>query len=120
MTISLVYLLVRCLPGCLAVLSREQVPKDAELLVLRHEKAVLRRQVGRVRYQQDPGDDDGDDGDDDAQASCTNDAEGVSRTAAAPSRRSMPAAPGARSSSKVNRPRSHSRAKNCFESGGLS
>ena len=54
MIISVVYLLVRCLLGCLTVLSRAQASKDAELLVLRHENAVLRRQVGRVRYQ--PGD----------------------------------------------------------------
>jgi len=49
--ISVVYLLVRCLLGCLTVLTRGQVSKDAELLVLRHENAVLRRQIGQVRYQ---------------------------------------------------------------------
>ena len=54
MIISAVYLLVRCLLGCLTVLSRGQASKDAELLVLRHENAVLRRQIGRVRYE--PGD----------------------------------------------------------------
>jgi putative transposase len=51
---SSVYLVVRSLLACLMVLGRGGVSKDAELLVLRHENAVLRRQAGRVRYQ--PGD----------------------------------------------------------------
>ncbi len=45
------YLIVRCLLGGLMMLARREVSKDAELLVLRHENAVLRRQTGRVRYQ---------------------------------------------------------------------
>jgi hypothetical protein len=49
--ISVVYLLVRCLLGCLTVPIRRRMSKDAELLVLRHENAVLRRQIGRVRYK---------------------------------------------------------------------
>jgi hypothetical protein len=49
---SIVYLAVRCLLGCLMVLTRRQMSKDAELLVLRHENAVLRSQINRVRYQQ--------------------------------------------------------------------
>jgi putative transposase len=48
---SVVYLAVRRLLGCLMVLARREMSKDAELLVLRHENAVLRRQIGRVRYQ---------------------------------------------------------------------
>jgi putative transposase len=54
MIFSSVYLLVRCVLGCVMVLARREVSKDAELLVLRHENVVLRRQLGRIRYQ--PGD----------------------------------------------------------------
>jgi putative transposase len=51
---SVGYLLARCLLGCLMVLARREVSKDDELLVLRHENAVLRRQISRSRYL--PGD----------------------------------------------------------------
>ena len=54
MIFSVVYLVVRRLLGCLMVLARGEVSKDAELLVVRHENAVLRRHIGRVCYQ--PGD----------------------------------------------------------------
>ena len=49
--LSLVYRLMRCLLGLLAVLFRSGLSKDAELLVLRHENQVLRRQLrGRLRW----------------------------------------------------------------------
>ena len=51
MIFSAFYLLTCRLLGCLMVLAPHEVSKDAELLVLRHENAVLRRQTGRVRYQ---------------------------------------------------------------------
>jgi hypothetical protein len=44
---SVVYLLARCLLSCLMLLARREASKEAELLVLRHENAVLRRQAGR-------------------------------------------------------------------------
>jgi len=44
-----VYLVARCLLGCLMALARREVSKDAELLVLRHENAVLRRQISLSR-----------------------------------------------------------------------
>jgi hypothetical protein len=47
----MIYVLVRCLLGCVVVTARGEASKDAELLVLRHENAVLRRQASRVRYQ---------------------------------------------------------------------
>jgi hypothetical protein len=48
--LSLLYQLTRALFGALTVICRREVSKDAELLVLRHENAVLRRQIARVRY----------------------------------------------------------------------
>jgi putative transposase len=49
--LSLVYRLVRCLLGLLAVLVRSYLSKNVELLVLRHENQVLRRQLsGRLRW----------------------------------------------------------------------
>jgi hypothetical protein len=49
--LSLVYRLARCLVGLLAVLVRSDLSKDAELLVVRHENQVLRRQLsGRLRW----------------------------------------------------------------------
>jgi putative transposase len=49
--LSLVYRLLRCLFGLLAVLVRSDLSKDAEVLVLRHENQVLRRQLsGRLRW----------------------------------------------------------------------
>ena len=47
----MVYLLTCRLLGCLMVLARREASKDADLLVLRHQNALLRRQTGRVRYQ---------------------------------------------------------------------
>ncbi|MFB4276854.1 MULTISPECIES: hypothetical protein [unclassified Nonomuraea] len=49
--LSSVYRLVRGLFGLLAVLVRADLSKDVELLVLRHESQVLRRQLGdRLRW----------------------------------------------------------------------
>ena len=54
MLLKIVYLLTCRVLGLAVLVFRGDRAKDAELLVLRHENAVLRRQAGRVWYE--PGD----------------------------------------------------------------
>jgi hypothetical protein len=49
--LKIVYLLMRWLFGLTVLVFRGDEAKDAELLVLRHENAMLRRHAGRVRYE---------------------------------------------------------------------
>jgi len=49
--LKIVYLLVRRLPGLAALVLRKDLAKDAELLVLRHENAVLHRHAGPIRHE---------------------------------------------------------------------
>jgi putative transposase len=50
---SVACLLARRLLGCLMILARREGSKDAELLVLRHENAVLRLYRFRTRHRVD-------------------------------------------------------------------
>jgi len=49
--LKIVYVIARRLLSLAVLVFRRDRTKDAELLVLRHENAVLRRHVGRVRYE---------------------------------------------------------------------
>ena len=51
MPLKIAYLLMRWLFGLVALVFRGDQAKDAELLVLRHENAVLRRTASRIRYE---------------------------------------------------------------------
>src|SRR3712207_680735 len=54
MLLSIAYACVRLLLDWLLVCSRPSAARDVELLILRHEVRVLRRQAKRARYR--PGD----------------------------------------------------------------
>ena len=49
--LKIVCLLMRWLFGLIVLVFRGDGEKDAELLALRHENAVLRRTAGQVRYE---------------------------------------------------------------------
>ena len=49
--LKIMYLLTCRVFGLAVLVFRGDLAKDAELLVLRHQNAVLRRQAGRPRYE---------------------------------------------------------------------
>lgn len=49
--LKIAYVLTCRMLGLVVLLFRGDRAKDVELLVLRHENAVLRRQAGQVRYE---------------------------------------------------------------------
>ena len=53
--VRLLYLILLRVPGWIILLARSEASKDAEILVLRHQVLVLRRQVGATLERQLPG-----------------------------------------------------------------
>ena len=53
MLLKIVYLLTCRMPGLAVLVFRSDLAKNAELLVLRHQNAVLRRHMGRIRCEPD-------------------------------------------------------------------
>ena len=49
--LKIIYLTARLVAALAVLVFRRDLAKEAELLVLRHENAVLRRHAGRIRYE---------------------------------------------------------------------
>ena len=49
--LKIIYLTTRLVAALAVLVFRRDLAKEAELLVLRHENAVLRRHAGRIRYE---------------------------------------------------------------------